>query len=200
MKTLNKLALSVAMTGLLAGCGGGGNVKQETPEVADAATSTSSPTKDNSDAAPAPRIYPSAASSTFPDGDPVEPGPKGRTTKSVELASPHKASDDLKERVLERWALLLANRGKEAFDYLTPGYRSNKDADTWAKDMSARPITWRELGLHSVTCDTEDACKVSVWSESEVKLSVAQGTNSVFGGHLEDWLRIDGVWYYLPNH
>lgn len=198
MKAMNKLTVCAALVGLLAGCGGTGNLKSDSPAAAGAEAAQAAPVGDARNTAPS--QVEAAPADAAAEGEAAEPVSKGRTTKSVELATPHKASDDLKERVLERWALLLAQRGQEAFAYLTPGYRSNKSADTWAKDMSARPITWRELGVHSVTCDTEDACKVSVWSESEVKLSVAQGTNSVFGGHLEDWLRIDGVWYYLPNH
>ena len=195
MKKIEKLMLAGALAALLAGCGGE-NVKSDSPEAA-----AESP----SDAAPAPaeaepRVYASGASSSFPDGDPVEPGPKGRTTTDIKLATPHKASQELNERVLERWALLLNKRGVEAFDYLSPGYRSNKTAETWATEMGARPITWKELGISGVKCDTEDACEVSVWSESEVRLSVAMGTNSVFGGHIEEWLRVDGVWCYLPNH
>lgn len=202
MKKIEKAALATALATLLAACGGNGNVKQDAPEQAAPATAAAeAPADAAAEAAPGePRVYASAASSTFPDGDPVEPGPKGRTARDIELKTPHVASDDLKERALERWALLMAKRGEEAFAYLTPGYRSNKTAETWARDMSARPITWKDVGVHAVTCEKEDACEVSLWSESEVKLSVAMGTNSVFGGHMEEWLRIDGVWYYLPNH
>lgn len=192
MKTIEKFILSAALAGLLVGCGGQ-NVKSDAPKETPAASAeTADPAK--------PKVWASGASNTFPDGDPVEPGPKGRTTTDIALKTPHVPSQDLKERALERWALLLAKRGEEAFDYLTPGYRSNRDAKSWAAEMGARPITWKELGIHDVKCDTEDSCEVSVWSESTVKLSVAMGTNSVFGGHLEEWLRIDGVWYYLPNH
>lgn len=198
MKKIENAALVAALATLLAACGGNGNVKPDAPEPAQAEAAADAGAAE----APAaePRVFESAASSTFPDGDPVPPGPKGRTAKDIQLATPHVASEDLKERVLERWALLMAKRGEEAFAYLTPGYRSNKTAETWARDMSARPIAWKDVGVHEVKCDREDACEVSLWSESEVKLSVAMGTNSVFGGHMEEWLRIDGVWYYLPNH
>lgn len=180
-------ASALGLLVLLAGCAGN-STKDPAPETADAAGKSE------------PRVYPSLASSTFPDGDPAPEGPRGRSTDDIKLANPHQASDELEERVLERWALLIANRGQEAYDYLTPGYRTSKQRDTYASEMAARPVRWKALGVNNKTCASETSCEVSVWSETEVKLSVAMGANTVFGGHLEQWLKIDGVWYYLPRH
>lgn len=198
-KRIQQSLMSGALVLALTACGGQ-NVKPDAPEPE--ATSAAAPADSQaaSGEAAAPVVKESLASSTFPDGEPAAPGPKGHTTSDVKLQSPHQPSADLKERALERWALLIANRGAEAFQYLTPGYRSNKTAEQYGAEMGARPVKWKELGVNSVTCQDDDSCEVSLWSESEVKLSVAMGSNSVFGGHLEEWLKIDGVWYYLPNH
>lgn len=209
-KQTQKTLLCCGLALMLAACGGQ-NVKPDAPDsdpaagaeaAAQAESASQSSAETASDAANADegKVWNSAASSTFADGDPVPNGPKGHTTSDVKLSSPHQAATDLKERALERWALLIANRGVEAFQYLTPGYRSNKNAEQYAAEMGARPVKWKELGINSVTCEDDSSCEVSLWSESEVKLSVAMGSNSVFGGHLEEWLKIDGVWYYLPNH
>ncbi|AVP99702.1 hypothetical protein C7S18_22110 [Ahniella affigens] len=201
-KQFQKKLLWGALTLALTACGGQ-NVKSDVPEAESAPVAAAAPAEAESQAAtpaPAPVVRDSLASSTFPDGDPVPPGPKGHTTAEIKLKTPHEPSSDLKERALERWALLIANRGADAFQYLTPGYRSNKNAEQYGAEMGARPVRWKEIGVNSVTCEDDDSCEVSLWSESQVKLSVAMGSNSVFGGHLEKWLKIDGVWYYLPNY
>lgn len=206
-KQIQQTLLCCGLVMALTACGGQ-NVKQDapdsTPKASSDAAAAAPEVAAEAQAQPANaeegQVWNSAASSTFADGDPVPDGPKGRTTTDIKLASPHQASSELKDRALERWALLIANRGAEAFEYLTPGYRSNKNAAQYAAEMGARPVKWKELGVNSVTCEDETACEVSLWSESEVKLSVAMGSSSVFGGHLEEWLKIDGVWYYLPNH
>jgi hypothetical protein len=181
---MNKSSILVAAMVLgLAGCQSNPTGKEPTDEV---------------------KTIPTRASGTLSDiadEDIIEPEPyKGPTSATVKLATPHVPSTDLSERVLERWALILAKRGQEAFDYLSPAYRSGKDPETYAKELATRPLRWKVLGIQSSNCAKENACEITVWSESEITMAAGTGATGVFGGHIEEWLKIDGTWYYLPNH
>lgn len=109
------------------------------------------------------------------------------------------ASDDvLMVRAKQRWDLLIAGKTLEAWEYLSPGYRSTRDAARYAEDMRNRPARWLSAGVDRAECQEEDACVVVVKVQFEAPVPGQGGGAQAEGWVRENWLRLDGTWYHVP--
>lgn len=104
----------------------------------------------------------------------------------------------LERRATDRWKLLIAKDAARAYTYLTPGYRAGTSASDYAVWMGKRQVTWLSAAYSDRTCTSEDACKVDLMVQVETALSGIPGKHQTSSLVTEDWLRIDGVWYFLP--
>jgi hypothetical protein len=105
----------------------------------------------------------------------------------------------LPERVANRWKTIVARDFESAFDFLSPGYQQTRTRDDYAEVMRNRPIKWTNATFTDQACTSADVCTVNVTIEYEFDMPVAGvGIVKQFAPVAEKWLRIDGVWYYLP--
>ena len=107
----------------------------------------------------------------------------------------------LEKRSIERWNLLIAHKAEKAYDYLTPGTRSTESREKYAADMNNRPVHWQSVSYVDRKCDDADACTLQLQAAFSVNMSARMGkdvqsTTLVW----ERWIRVDGKWYYLPEH
>lgn len=106
----------------------------------------------------------------------------------------------LEQRSIQRWEHLIAKRSAEAYEYLTPGYRETHPKETYAAAMGNRPVQWKKADFQGKTCSDEDTCVVHILITYELRMSAAiPGPVSGVSGQTENWIRIKGVWYYLPS-
>lgn len=106
----------------------------------------------------------------------------------------------LDKRSVERWNYLISHEAEKAYDYLTPGYRATQTREQYASAMNNRPITWKKATFEKKECDG-DHCKVDVTIEYSLPVQGASGKRSdASSAQHENWLRIDGQWYYLPSN
>lgn len=104
------------------------------------------------------------------------------------------------DRAVERWGHLIERKGELAYDYLSPGARSQINRDTYASDIAVRPVRWTAVAPESENCSSEDVCEVKVTISFKVRMPV-QGVGDVESKQLvtEKWLRTDGQWYFVPD-
>lgn len=104
----------------------------------------------------------------------------------------------LKTRSVERWNFLIANNAAKAYDYLTPGFRSTKSRDDYAKEMNGRAMRWTSAAYLSQECET-DKCTVKLSVGYKVNLGGPAGTVNSSGPVTETWIKTSGSWYMLPD-
>ena len=131
-------------------------------------------------------------------------GTKSTTTdaKSAKPAktAPANARVDVEVRATQRWQHIIDGHADLAYDFMTPGARSEKTREVWAKELADRPIKWTKVDYLDKACDSDDACQVRLQVEYKAPLQGAAGGQVSAPGTLtERWIRIDGIWYFLPE-
>ena len=104
----------------------------------------------------------------------------------------------VEERAQERWNYLIERKAGDAYEYLTPGYRSAHPKDVYASKMSTRPVKWTKASVTGKTCEDENTCEISLTIEFSLRMGGGVGTVSSFNVQKEKWLRIKNQWYHLP--
>jgi len=102
------------------------------------------------------------------------------------------------ERAQARWDALIARDYREAWKFLTPGYRETLEDFDYAAEMARRPIQWTSAEVFRVECD-EDLPRCSVQTRIEYTVPAAMpgvGSLSSRSGSVEIWLQIEGQWWY----
>ena len=108
------------------------------------------------------------------------------------------SADVIQQKAVERWNFLIAHQADKAYDYLSPGYRSTKTREAYAKEMNDRPIRWTKASYTSQQCDG-DTCKVRLIVNYTVRLPAMTQNTNAFAPLVETWIKADGRWYYLPD-
>jgi hypothetical protein len=108
------------------------------------------------------------------------------------------SADVIQQKSVERWDFLIAHQADKAYDYLSPGYRSTKTREAYAKEMNDRPIRWTKANYNNQQCDG-DTCKVSLIVNYSVKMPGMSRNTNAFSPLTETWIKADGRWYYLPD-
>lgn len=121
------------------------------------------------------------------------------TSDTIDLQAKRDPKAELSKRALERWALLIARRGEEAYDYLTPGYQKTHDRAKYGLDMNNRPVRWFRASYQQADCISEISCEVTIFVEYKVRIAAAMGPTESFAFIKERWLKLENVWYYLKE-
>jgi hypothetical protein len=107
-------------------------------------------------------------------------------------------SSVVQARAMERWDFLIAHKAEKAWDYLSPGYRETKPRDAYAQEMNGRGIRWSKVHFGSQQCDA-DVCKVRLSVDYAVTLGGPAGKVQSMGLVVENWVKVKGQWYFLPD-
>ncbi len=100
-----------------------------------------------------------------------------------------------------RWDLLIAGKADQAYDYLSPGYRTLKTREVYAADMSGRPVRWTRAEVKGSECPPEAGyCDVTVEVHFEMQSTLpGVGKLESFSPIVERWIESDGSWYFVPK-
>jgi hypothetical protein len=123
------------------------------------------------------------------------------TVTLVLVACGQSTSQDetVEERAQARWDHFADRDFAAAWEYYTPAFRQMTAREDFALDMRNRPLRWHAAEVRSAECD-EDRCKVTV--------SVTYQPTGASGPHSqmrmtrdieEQWIRLDGRWWFVPN-
>jgi hypothetical protein len=121
------------------------------------------------------------------------------TTGGTKSGAPSGKGKTVEQRALERWNFLIERKAAEAYEYLTPGYRSAHPKDVYAAKMSNRPVKWNKATIEATTCEDENTCVVALAIDISLRMGGGVGTVSSFNVQKEKWLRIKNQWYHLPD-
>lgn len=131
------------------------------------------------------------------------PAPKEAADGAAESSNAIQVSSDaaapLERRATDRWKLLIAKDGVRAYGYLTPGYRAKKTEKEYKDWVDSRPVKWLSAAYQEYSCDTPDSCRVNLFLTLETTLRGVSGAQQTFATIDERWLRLEGVWYHLPE-
>lgn len=122
-------------------------------------------------------------------------GGGGSATRPDDAASGAPAA--LERRAVERWQLLIEGKPEEAYEYLTPGYRSTMGRQEYTRSALMGAIKWNSVAWRDAECSSADACKVRLQVGYSVRMSGAGDVPSI-NMQEESWLLTGGQWYFLP--
>lgn len=108
----------------------------------------------------------------------------------------------VEQRALQRWSLLIDHKAEQAYDLLSPGYRTTKSRDDYAKEMNHRPVKWTKVSRYEeqpIDCSKPDVCKISLQVEVSVKVPGTSKIASTPTFLTETWIHDKGQWWYLPS-
>lgn len=132
------------------------------------------------------------------------------------------ASDEdvIGARALERWEHLIAKRPAQAWDYLSPGYRTTVSRDEYSEEILKRRVRWTRVELFKPLADSSGAevdaapaepsrpiecseeglaCTIHLRVHYSIRshlhgVGVIDSTNGV----QERWIKVKGQWYFVP--
>jgi len=126
--------------------------------------------------------------------------PASDAKNSAKSASKAALAAAPEERARQRWQHIIDGHAELAYDYMTPGARSAKSREAWTKEMSERPVRWTKAEYLDKFCESDDACQIRLQVEFKAPLQGAPGgLMSAPGTLTEHWIRVDGIWYFLPD-
>jgi hypothetical protein len=103
------------------------------------------------------------------------------------------------ERAQARWDALLTGNLAEAYEYLSPGYRSAVSLNSWQRAWLTQKINRTGARVTESDC-AEDTCNVTI-SIDYVLIGAIPGVGRLDKTTTidEDWVRVSGQWYHLPR-
>jgi hypothetical protein len=103
-------------------------------------------------------------------------------------------------RAVARWQLIIDGKAQKAWDYLSPGVRSARPRDQWAKEVSERPVHWESVQFKDKACDSDEACLVRLQVQYTAPLQGAPGGMLSSPSFLtERWIKVKRQWYFVPD-
>lgn len=104
----------------------------------------------------------------------------------------------LEERAVARWQLLIDRKPEQAYEYLTPGYRSTRPLADYRGAPRSPTVEWTGIRWHQAECEQPDSCQVKLLLDYQMSAPSA-GNIPGIQELSERWLRLDGTWYHLPE-
>ena len=108
-------------------------------------------------------------------------------------------SQDAATRATDRMDLILAGELLEAYEYLSPGYRSSVSRESYLADMVTRQVNWSGAEMLGSEC-VENHCAVKFKIDYTVPSPVPGVRNfDFFDNFDEDWILSQGQWWFVPK-
>jgi len=106
----------------------------------------------------------------------------------------------IEERATARWDTLLGGDLAGTYEFLSPGYRSAVSSIEYQRSLLLNQLSWTGATYLSSDC-TDVACEVKVSLDYSVYGAVP-GAKEFKGKQtiVESWVKLDGVWYFVPDN
>lgn len=130
----------------------------------------------------------------------TKPGETQTPVESKTGAVAANQNDSLEVRSEKRWQHIIAGDFEGAYSYLSPGYRKTRAMADYVEALANRPVRWTDANYEDQACTSEDVCTVKVLIKFNLDMPVTNVGRVESLDYLEEkWLRVDGVWYFLPT-
>jgi len=110
-----------------------------------------------------------------------------------------KQEDSIENRAMGRWDALLSEDVEAAYAFLSPGYRSSVSLMQYQRSILQRQVALTGANYTRSEC-SEITCKVMISLNYRVS-GALPGVKHYEGakGIEESWVKMDGLWYYVPK-
>ncbi len=106
----------------------------------------------------------------------------------------------LDNRVIDYWKLKIDKNFKEAYKFLSPGWRLNESELAYVTRMNGAAVKWVDASIKSKTCSETYLCEIILTIKYEYKFQGAMSnTIEIETDIVESWLMKDNIWYNVPN-
>ncbi len=107
--------------------------------------------------------------------------------------------ESVTQRAQERLALYMKGEYSEAYEYLSPGYRSSVSLNEYQRKVLAQPMSWEDAKVVASDC-SENSCKLKI-SLDIVVYGAVPGANRFKTKSVmtENWIKSGGTWFYVPS-
>lgn len=118
---------------------------------------------------------------------------------SLLVLSACEKSESIEQRATARWNVLISGDMTAAYEYLSPGYRSSVSLEQYQRSLLTRQVGWNSADYIESEC-VEDSCKVKISIDYSVR-GALPGVKEFKGVQKveESWVRVNGVWYLVPE-
>jgi hypothetical protein len=115
-------------------------------------------------------------------------------------ATPVNLETSVTSRANVRIKHVIAGEYLNAYEYLSPGYRSSVSREDYVADMVSRRIVWTKAELIGTEC-VERRCLVRIKVEYEL-ISPVPGVKTFnhFDHVEEDWIYSGNHWWFVPKN
>lgn len=121
------------------------------------------------------------------------------TAADAPRAAIQKRLNEVERRAQQRWDLLIAGKPGEAYDYLSPGARSQQTREQYAATIAQRPVKWLAAQVQESECE-KDTCTVVVEIRYRAQIpSSGVGAMEMPAVLEEDWVKLEGAWSHVPR-
>lgn len=104
----------------------------------------------------------------------------------------------VRDRAIERWNLLIAGKADKAYEFLSPGYRQTVKQEDYQHKVAAGVVKWQSVAPIEAKCDGE-TCLVRLMIKSTLNLPQAAHEAKLETPIKENWVKVSGEWYFLPD-
>lgn len=152
---------------------------------------------------PAPAV--TEGSPAVTPGPPVSPGPTTESALPPSQPEGQAASDasvgleDLKQRVVARWAALIDRDFHRAYQYASPAFRAVFSAKDFAARFGGTKVNWQRVEIVSVKKASEETAKIEIRMFAQAFMADSEKTVPVVTVFSESWIRSAGEWWYVPG-
>lgn len=113
--------------------------------------------------------------------------------------APRTAEEAVTQRAQERLDLYLEGNFAEAYEYLSPGYRSGVSRLEYQRQVTAQPFNWTSARVVASEC-SESSCKLKI-SVGIVVYGALPGVPryETTTAITENWIKSGRTWYFVPS-
>lgn len=105
----------------------------------------------------------------------------------------------LDNRVLDYWHAKINRDFKTAYQFLSPGWKSNESEEAYIRRMNQVRIKWLGVKINNKKCSQENLCSLIVGISYEYRFKGVGGKKMTVDSSVkENWIMKDNVWYHVP--
>lgn len=105
----------------------------------------------------------------------------------------------LDNRVIDYWNHKINHEFKEAYQFLSPGWRATESEVGFAQRMSQSTIVWKNVKFIDKKCTQKDLCIVTVEITYNYSFQAVGGKLMTVESNIDEtWIMKNNKWYHTP--
>jgi hypothetical protein len=109
------------------------------------------------------------------------------------------APEDLKQRVMARWAAMIDKNFHRAYEFCSPAYRALFTPKQFAARLGSAKLIWQRVDIVSIKKQNSEGAKVNIRIFAEVFMPDDDKAIPTSTISEESWIRSGDEWWYVPD-